>query len=41
MTSFPTDVKKLKTRIRSYEKSLQGEPDLIDDGYGKRYLLGL
>lgn len=40
MTPFPTDVKKLKTRIRSYEKSLLGEPDFIDDSYGKRYLLG-
>lgn len=40
MSQFPTDPKKLKARIRSYEKSLAGEVGHIDDSYGKRYLLG-
>ena len=35
---FPEDPKKLKSRIRSYERSLKQDP--MDDGYGKRYLLG-
>lgn len=34
---FPNDTKKIKTRIKSYERSLSNNPD---DGYGKRYLLG-
>ena len=35
---YPSDPKKLKARIRSYERSLrQGG---TNDGYGKRYLLG-
>ncbi len=40
MSQFPTDPKKLKARIRSYEKSLTGDVGHIDDSYGKRYLLG-
>ncbi len=40
MTQFPADPKKLKARIRSYERSLAGENGHIDDSYGKRYLLG-
>ena len=40
MSQFPTEAKKLKSRIRSYEKSLTGDADQIDDSYGKRYLLG-
>lgn len=40
MAQFPKDLKVLKNRIRSYEKSLQGKADFIDDSYGKRYLLG-
>lgn len=38
MRFFPTDPKKLKTRIRSYERALR-KPD-SDDGYGKRFLVG-
>lgn len=34
---FPDDPKKLKTRIRSYERSLSRDQD---DGFGKRFLLG-
>jgi hypothetical protein len=40
LSQFPTDPKKLKARIRSYERSLAGEVGHIDDSYGKRYLLG-
>ncbi|MGK5082979.1 hypothetical protein WDW37_06710 [Bdellovibrionota bacterium FG-1] len=38
MGFFPTDPKKLKTRIRSYERALRSPNN--DDGYGKRYLVG-
>jgi tetratricopeptide (TPR) repeat protein len=34
---FPSDPKKLKARIRSYERALVKD---ASDGYGKRYLLG-
>ena len=34
---FPDDPKKIKTRIRTYERSLTHD---LDDGAGKRYLLG-
>jgi hypothetical protein len=40
---FPTDPKKIRSRIRSYERSLKKEYDLhraYDDSAGKRYLLG-
>ena len=40
---FPTDPKKIRARIRSYERKLAKEKQLIgscDDGYGKRFLLG-
>jgi hypothetical protein len=43
MSFFPTDRKKIRARIRSYERKLQKELDetgMIHDGYGKRYLLG-
>ena len=43
MSFFPTDPKKIRARIRSYERKLQKELDetgMIHDGYGKRYLLG-
>jgi hypothetical protein len=36
-TFFPSDPKKLKARIRSYERLLAKD---MGDGYGKRYLLG-
>lgn len=42
MSFFPTDPKKIRARIRSYERKLQKELDetgMIHDGYGKRYLL--
>jgi len=41
--SFPTDPKKIRQRIRSYERKLaQEERELgaVDDSYGKRLLLG-
>ena len=43
MSFFPTDPKKIRARIRRYERELQKEQDkfgYIGDGYGKRYLLG-
>ena len=43
MSFFPTEPKKIRARIRSYERKLQKELDetgMIHDGYGKRYLLG-
>lgn len=43
MSLFPQDRKKIRARIRSYERKLQQEQDqhgMISDGYGKRYLLG-
>ena len=42
MANFPTDPKKLRTRIRSYERKLQREKDEFGgcgDGAGKRYSL--
>ncbi len=43
MSQFPKDPKKIRARIRSYERGLRKELETygaIDDGYGKRYLLG-
>jgi tetratricopeptide (TPR) repeat protein len=43
MSLFPADPKKIRSRIRSYERSLKKEYDLYgayDDSAGKRYLLG-
>ncbi len=42
MHPFPTDPKKIKQRIRRYERSLRGENSIYGDrdGYGKRFLLG-
>jgi hypothetical protein len=43
MTLFPSEPKKIRARIRSYERALKKEYDEFgwyDDGYGKRYLLG-
>ena len=43
MSLFPQDRKRIRARIRSYERALQQEQDqfgMIHDGYGKRYLLG-
>jgi hypothetical protein len=39
---FPTDPRRIRDRIRRYERALQRELDLGDgrDGYGKRYVLG-
>ncbi len=40
---FPKGPKKIRQRIRSYERKLRREKELIgsyDDGYGKRFLLG-
>ena len=40
---FPQDPKKIRARIRRYERSLRQEQERfghIGDGYGKRYLLG-
>jgi hypothetical protein len=40
---FPQDLKKVRTRIRRYERSLRQEQERfghIGGGYGKRYLLG-
>ena len=42
MSLFPKDLKKIRSRIRSYERSLRQEKEhtgFISDGYGKRYLL--
>ena len=41
--AFPQDPKKIRTRIRRYERSLRHEQERfghIGDGSGKRYLLG-
>ena len=43
MYAFPKDPKKIKERIRRYERALAGEIrtlGALDDGAGKRYLLG-
>ena len=43
MSFFPKDPKKIRARIRSYERKLQKEKEEYgdySDGYGKRYLLG-
>jgi len=43
MDDFPRDPKKIRTRIRRYERALRQEQERfghIGDGYGKRYLLG-
>ena len=42
MYHFPTDPKKIKQRIRRYERSLRDENSMhgVRDGYGKRFLLG-
>ena len=39
---YPTDPKRIKERIRRYERTFQQEQrrGVIDDGYGKRFLLG-
>ena len=38
MYHFPTDPKKIKQRIRRYERSLRKDPiHGLRDGYGKRY----
>jgi hypothetical protein len=43
MSFFPTEPKKIRARIRRYERELRKEQEkfgYIRDGYGKRYLLG-
>jgi hypothetical protein len=43
MIQFPDEPKKIKARIARYERALRKEQKQyghIDDGYGKRYLLG-
>jgi hypothetical protein len=42
MYHFPTDPKKIKQRIRRYERSLRKDDPVrgLRDGYGKRFLLG-
>jgi hypothetical protein len=43
MTQFPDEPKKIKAQIARYERALREEQKRygnIDDGYGKRYLLG-
>jgi len=43
MSLFPTDPKKIRAQITRYERELRREYEahrFIDDGYGKRYLLG-
>jgi hypothetical protein len=43
MYQFPREPKKIRARIRRYERELRKEYDqfaFISDGYGKRYLLG-
>jgi hypothetical protein len=39
---FPTDPRRIRDRIRRYERALQRELDTGygRDGYGKRYVLG-
>jgi tetratricopeptide (TPR) repeat protein len=44
MSFFPKDPVKIKARIKSYESALKKEyktHGFYDDGYGKRYLIGL
>ncbi len=38
---FPTDPKRIRERIRRYERALRRELEIGEgrDGYGKRYLL--
>jgi tetratricopeptide (TPR) repeat protein len=43
MYDFPQDPKKIRARIRRYERALRQEQEcygFINDGAGKRYLLG-
>jgi len=43
MYDFPQDPKKIRTRIRSYERALRREQErfgFIQDGAGKRYMVG-
>ncbi|MGC1376681.1 MAG: hypothetical protein WA821_10670 [Anaerolineales bacterium] len=43
MSLFPTDPKKIRAQITRYEREMHREYEshrFIDDGYGKRYLLG-
>jgi len=43
MYQFPKDPRKIRERIKRYERALLKEQDqfgIIGDGYGKRYLLG-
>jgi hypothetical protein len=43
MDQFPSDPKKLKARVRRYERELRreyGQFGFYDDSFGKRYLLG-
>jgi hypothetical protein len=43
MYQFPQEPKKIRARIKRYERGLRQELErygAIDDGYGKRYLLG-
>ena len=42
MYHFPTDPKKIKQRIRRYERNLRKDDPMrgLRDGYGKRFLLG-
>ena len=43
MLDFPEDPKKIRARIRRYERKLRGEKadfGMINDGAGKRYFLG-
>ena len=43
MFQFPKDPKKIRARIRRYERALRKEYErhgFIGDGFGKRYLLG-
>ncbi len=43
MYQFPKEPKKIRERIRRYERTLRKENQefgSISDGYGKRYLLG-
>jgi hypothetical protein len=43
MTEFPQDPKKIRARLRRYERELRKEQEehgTLRDGYGKRYLLG-
>ena len=43
MSMFPQEPRKIRERITRYERALRNESEKfgsIDDGYGKRYLLG-